>query len=201
MKGELERTCDTHEDRWDCGDNVVHFNEEKGTYGLMIRDGGRSTYVVNYCPWCGKDLQTVEGVKERVADLLREGLKGFIGQPNTEETRKAALLVAGVQVGTIEGFKPTDKKFENIHEIGKEPTTFTGVDLGKPGSEYTIVSEGHFDEDGKLIITSQKVTYPEGGPLVAEDIAVAFEKVEASEKNAKRVLGVLAAFDEEDKKS
>jgi len=31
-----------------------------------------------------------------------------------------------------------------------------------------------------------------------DDVAVAFEKVEASEKNAKRVLGVLAAFDEED---
>ena len=56
MKGELERTCDIHRDRWACGDNVVHFNPKTRQYGLMIRDGGRSTYPMTYCPWCGTDL-------------------------------------------------------------------------------------------------------------------------------------------------
>lgn len=237
MKGELERTCTMHEDRWDCGDNVVHFNEEKGTYGLMIRDGGRSTYAMRFCPWCGVNLES-----------FRVNVK---------------LYIEGVQVGVVESWKPSEsKQYENIHEIGK-PTTFTGrkgdivgedhgmtgtlvtgVDLATPGSEYTVESEGYLDENGKLIITSRKVTYPKGGPLEVEELDVkfspsvfmlkdgecscpcsqgrdgsvqkhhspscpiplsevhaAFEKVEASEKNAKRVLGVLAALDEEDKKT
>lgn len=59
MKGELERTCEWHEDRFDCGDNVVH-RKEDGTYGLMIHDGGRSTYVMYFCPWCGKNLKEHE---------------------------------------------------------------------------------------------------------------------------------------------
>jgi len=56
MKADLERVCVIHQDRWTCGDDVMYLNPETRQYGLKIRDGGRSTYVIHFCPWCGTNL-------------------------------------------------------------------------------------------------------------------------------------------------
>jgi hypothetical protein len=53
MAKEFSRTCAVHPDRQLCGDNVIH-RDSKGRYGLIIHDGGHSTYLIQYCPWCGK---------------------------------------------------------------------------------------------------------------------------------------------------
>ena len=172
--------------------------------------------------------QAVEKTKKFIAEQLREQLKGLVGAMGTDEARQKveaairAVLAGFSDAGLLPTFEVTVRQEGDktvltgtVRELMKprfvseggfgllgeqDVKDITGVDPAKPGSEYTIVSEGHFDEDWQLILISQKVTYPEGGPIVAEDVAVAFEKVEASEKNAKRVMGVLAAFDEEDKK-
>lgn len=61
MRRQLERTCDTHPDRWDCPDCVVTYSAARGTYGLMIHDGGTSSYHIAFCPWCGTELAEAVG--------------------------------------------------------------------------------------------------------------------------------------------
>jgi hypothetical protein len=100
--------------------------------------------------------ERVEKALELVVEKMREGLKGFIGQPNTEETRKGDI------VGETHGMTGTNAT--------------AGKDRGK-GGDNTVKTEGYLDDSGTFIITSQKVTYPEGGPLVAEELDVKFTNV------------------------
>jgi hypothetical protein len=46
--------CLEHPDARDCPDTlVVHW---EGRYSLPVRDGGRSTIAIGFCPWCGVPL-------------------------------------------------------------------------------------------------------------------------------------------------
>jgi len=56
MRENVERTCDMHPDRFDCGDCLVHYSEVSGMYSLIIHDGGSSMTRIDYCPWCGSKL-------------------------------------------------------------------------------------------------------------------------------------------------
>ena len=60
MKADLTHTCETHARRWDCPDNHIHFSAPAGMYGLMIRDDGQSFLLINYCPWCGTNLESFQ---------------------------------------------------------------------------------------------------------------------------------------------
>jgi hypothetical protein len=55
MERQCERSCDTHTDPFDCADVVMH-RYGSGWFGLIIHDGGPSSYAVRYCPWCGSRL-------------------------------------------------------------------------------------------------------------------------------------------------
>jgi uncharacterized protein DUF6980 len=57
MEAQLTRECDLHS-RADCPDvAVLKYPSAQGPwYGIPIRDGGTSTYKINYCPWCGVQL-------------------------------------------------------------------------------------------------------------------------------------------------
>lgn len=45
--------CVTHDDPYDC--DVVMLCDERGV-GIVVRDGGSSFISIQYCPWCGTDL-------------------------------------------------------------------------------------------------------------------------------------------------
>ena len=54
MRYNVERTCDVHQDRFDCPDCLVDYNERSGRYGLIIlNDAGGGVITIDYCPWCG----------------------------------------------------------------------------------------------------------------------------------------------------
>lgn len=56
MGRQLTRGCDVHPDRWDCPDCVISYSPSRGTFGLMIHDGGTSSYHIAFSPWCGTAL-------------------------------------------------------------------------------------------------------------------------------------------------
>jgi hypothetical protein len=57
MAADLEKTCYEHADRWDCPDALVGYWPKSREYGLIVHDGGSSMIVIDFCPWCGKDLR------------------------------------------------------------------------------------------------------------------------------------------------
>lgn len=65
MGRQLKRACGVHPDRWDCPDCVITYSQSRGTFGLMIHDGGTSSYHISFCPWCGMRLP--ESVDSRPA--------------------------------------------------------------------------------------------------------------------------------------
>lgn len=55
MRWHAESICALHVDRFDCADAVIHRRSD-GLYGIIIHDGGSSTIIINFCPWCGAKL-------------------------------------------------------------------------------------------------------------------------------------------------
>ncbi|MFL0365817.1 DUF6980 family protein [Pseudobacillus sp. 179-B 2D1 NHS] len=49
-------SCDTHNNPFDCPDQLIYFNKDDGEHGLIIHDGGSSTVTIEFCPWCGSKL-------------------------------------------------------------------------------------------------------------------------------------------------
>lgn len=41
-------------------DKFVYYNVIFNEYGLIIKDGGLSCVLINFCPWCGKKLPPSE---------------------------------------------------------------------------------------------------------------------------------------------
>ena len=60
LRSNVENACDQHDDRRDCPDALVDFNQRSGFYGLFVRDGengsASSVIVISFCPWCGAKL-------------------------------------------------------------------------------------------------------------------------------------------------
>lgn len=56
MARQVQQRCSAHPDPFDCPDCLVYFNPKFVEYGIIVHDGGRSTVVVAFCPWCGSPL-------------------------------------------------------------------------------------------------------------------------------------------------
>jgi hypothetical protein len=57
MRYNVEYTCDLHEDRFDCPDCLVHYDADRGEYGLIfLNEAGGGVSIIAYCPWCGTKL-------------------------------------------------------------------------------------------------------------------------------------------------
>ena len=48
--------CDNHSSTEECPDKIISYNIKFNEYGIIIHDGGTSSIIINYCPWCGKKL-------------------------------------------------------------------------------------------------------------------------------------------------
>lgn len=56
MSVALEHRCDQHKDPFECPDTALVFHEPFGEYGVPVRDGTMSYYLIAHCPWCGVRL-------------------------------------------------------------------------------------------------------------------------------------------------
>ena len=48
--------CDDHPDPTDCPDALVSYSARFDEYGVRIHDGGSSSLLISFCPWCGASL-------------------------------------------------------------------------------------------------------------------------------------------------
>ncbi len=53
MRGQLTYRCDQHPAPHDCPDVFVIYNARFDEYGMPVRDGGWSSVLMRFCPWCG----------------------------------------------------------------------------------------------------------------------------------------------------
>lgn len=56
MHKALHFTCEQHSDPYECGDYALIYHPLFCEYGLIIRDGGMSYLLIDYCPFCGSKL-------------------------------------------------------------------------------------------------------------------------------------------------
>ena len=94
MSSHLDWACHMHADRFDCADALVLFRPEYQEYGIIIHDGGSSTVVMSFCPWCGTKLP--ESQRDRWFDELRaRGIDPHSGDPIPAEFQDDRWLRAG----------------------------------------------------------------------------------------------------------
>ena len=48
--------CDMHAGKCSCADAAIDFIAKFREYGILVRDGGSSSILISYCPWCGVRL-------------------------------------------------------------------------------------------------------------------------------------------------
>jgi uncharacterized protein DUF6980 len=78
MTCQVDWRCDTHADRYDCPDALISFIAKWREYGLIIHDGGSSSIIISYCPWCGTRLP--ESQRDRwFGEMERRGIDPMSG--------------------------------------------------------------------------------------------------------------------------
>ena len=48
--------CPDHADPFDCPDSLIAYSLKFDECGIIIHDGGTSSSIIDYCPWCGSKL-------------------------------------------------------------------------------------------------------------------------------------------------
>jgi hypothetical protein len=56
MQAQVDHTCPQHPEPDTCPDKLVTYTPRFDEYGLIIHDGGGSSLLIQYCPWCGGQL-------------------------------------------------------------------------------------------------------------------------------------------------
>ncbi len=56
MEEHLKFECSQHADANECPDTLVSYSQQFDEYGVIVHDGGSSSIVIKYCPWCGTTL-------------------------------------------------------------------------------------------------------------------------------------------------
>jgi hypothetical protein len=71
----LTNRCKQHSnDPYACPDALVSYNAVFDEYGIIVHDGGPSSVMIGFCPWCGVKLP--ESQRDRYFDELdRMGLR------------------------------------------------------------------------------------------------------------------------------
>lgn len=70
MDAAIRFECDTHSDKFECPDVLISYSEKFDEYGIIIHDGGASSSLIDYCPWCGTKLP--ESKRDLWFDTLEE---------------------------------------------------------------------------------------------------------------------------------
>jgi hypothetical protein len=70
-------------------DSLIAYNEVMNEYGIKIFDGGDSSILINYCPWCGNKLP--ESQSDRwFAELEKMGYDSPLFQEDIPERYKTS---------------------------------------------------------------------------------------------------------------
>jgi hypothetical protein len=56
MENSLTLNCDQHTDEYSCPDVLINYSDKFDEYGLIIHDGGSSSLLIQYCPFCGTKM-------------------------------------------------------------------------------------------------------------------------------------------------
>lgn len=70
MKDDLEHICDQHDSRFTCPNAIMSYDEQYNEYGVIIHDGGTSSVLISFCPWCGTRLP--ESLRDKWFQALEE---------------------------------------------------------------------------------------------------------------------------------
>lgn len=57
MRAAMQMTCTEHLDPFACPEQLLAYSEEHDRFGLIVHDGGRDVIEINFCPWCGADME------------------------------------------------------------------------------------------------------------------------------------------------
>jgi endonuclease YncB( thermonuclease family) len=63
MVAKIKLDCKKHLDVFSCPDVLVRFNDKLKEYGIIVHDGGNSSVLISFCPWCGKKLSGAKSLK------------------------------------------------------------------------------------------------------------------------------------------
>ena len=88
MTGNVENTCESHPNRFDCADMLVHYEDDVDAYGLIIHDGGGSVIGITFCPWCGAALRDLSD--QLLAELDALGFEDHDDDAVPEKYRSSA---------------------------------------------------------------------------------------------------------------
>ncbi|GAA0348706.1 hypothetical protein GCM10009092_11350 [Bowmanella denitrificans] len=56
MERATSLNCKQHRDVFECPDVLISYISKFDEFGLIIHDGGSSSVVIRFCPWCGSKL-------------------------------------------------------------------------------------------------------------------------------------------------
>jgi hypothetical protein len=83
MTRQVDWHCDTYAGRYDCADALISYAAKFREYGLIIHDGGTSSIIISYCPWCGARLP--ESQRDRwFSELERRGINPWTSEVPAE---------------------------------------------------------------------------------------------------------------------
>jgi hypothetical protein len=68
MNYHVNYKCDIHDNPFDCPDNLLYFNSDEDSYGLILHDGGSAILEIAFCPWCGSGLSEKEEHHEKISN-------------------------------------------------------------------------------------------------------------------------------------
>lgn len=124
MREALKQDCPQH--RWPrvvCPERQIDYNERFDEYGLTVNDGGSSSVVIHFCPWCGAALP--ESQRDRWFDELEAA--GFSVSVGTDLTRLPVAYRSGAwRQKPAEGVAP-----EETAPAEEAPAAAkTGIDIG-----------------------------------------------------------------------
>lgn len=56
MEKQVNSYCPEDQNRFDCPDCLIDYNEVYDEFGIIVHDGGTSCVTIEFCPWCGSKL-------------------------------------------------------------------------------------------------------------------------------------------------
>jgi hypothetical protein len=56
MTDAVNYRCHQHPDPFDCPDSLFHYTPKFDEYGIIVHDGGSSSVLIFFCPFCGARL-------------------------------------------------------------------------------------------------------------------------------------------------
>lgn len=68
MENNTTNHCSVHTNPFECPDCLIYI-DKYNRYGIIIHDGGESFVLIDYCPWCGTKLPSVDPKKIKLPGL------------------------------------------------------------------------------------------------------------------------------------